>query len=54
MAGVSKNNPNRGTSKVSDRVLIKWVSKANMFCRTEFKDGKQTITWFSKGDKPNV
>ena len=51
MAGVSKNNPNRGLSKVSDRVLIKYVRKAKMWARTEFKDGNQKITWST--EKPN-
>lgn len=54
MAGVSKNSKsNRGTSAVNDKVLIRWVKKARMFCRTEFTNGKQTQTWHSKGEKPN-
>jgi hypothetical protein len=42
---VSNNNPNRGKSARPDGVSIKWVKKAKMFARTEFKDGKQGITW---------
>jgi hypothetical protein len=39
--------PSKSSKTVSqpDRVLIKYVRKAKMFARTEFKDGKQTITW---------
>ena len=26
----------------------KFVKKANMFCKTEWKNGKQVITWYNK------
>jgi len=29
-----------------ERVLIKFVKKANCWCKTTFKDGKQIQEWF--------
>lgn len=37
-----------------DTVTVKWVKKAQMWCKTTIVDNKQTIEWFSKGNKPNV
>lgn len=37
-----------------DTVTVKWVKKANMWCRTIIKDNKQTIEWFSKHEKPTI
>ncbi len=28
-----------------DRVLLRWVKRANMFCKTTFLNGKQTQEW---------
>lgn len=30
-----------------DSVSVKWVKKAQMWCRTTIVDNKQTIEWFS-------
>lgn len=37
-----------------DMVSVKWVKKAQMWCKTTIKDNKQTIEWFSKNQKPEV
>lgn len=37
-----------------DTVTVKWVKKAQMWCKTTIVDNKQTIEWFSKGNKPDV
>lgn len=30
-----------------DRILLKWVRRANMWCKTIFLNGKQTQEWSS-------
>lgn len=30
-----------------DSISVKWVKKAQMWCRTTVVDNKQTIEWFS-------
>jgi hypothetical protein len=37
-----------------DNVTIKWVKRAQMWCRTTIKDNKQTQEWFSKNAKPSL
>ena len=38
-----------GKQTVTNKVLVKWVKKANQYCETTFDDkGKQTLRWFSK------
>lgn len=34
------------TKKVEDKVRIKFVHRANLWCKTIFKDGKQIQEWY--------
>ena len=36
-----------------DMVSVKWVKKANMWCRTTIIDNKQTQEWFSRDARPD-
>lgn len=41
---------NKATKQASitlDQTRIKWVKRANMWCRAEIKNGEQKITWHS-------
>lgn len=40
--------------KKEDMVSVKWVKKANMWCKTTVLDNKQSIEWFSKDQKPKL
>jgi len=35
-----------------DNITVKWVKRAQMWCRTIIKDNKQTQEWFS--EKPKI
>lgn len=37
-----------------DNVTVKWVKRAQMWCRTTILDNKQTQEWFSKNEKPKI
>jgi len=41
--------PNDKRIKIADMVLIKWHKKANQWCRSEWKNGAQKVSFhFSK------
>ncbi len=45
MAGIKKSKPTHVFQR--DRTILKWVKKANMWCRTTFLNNKQTQEWIT-------
>ena len=42
---MSKRKKEKAASKVKDRVSIKYVKRANCWCKTTFTSGQQAQTW---------
>ena len=47
------SQPQKIVGNEKDRVLVKYVKKAKMWCKTTFLKGKQTQEWFSERPKDN-
>jgi len=45
---------NKAFHNKKDNITVKWVKRAQMWCRTTILDNKQTQEWFSKNEKPEV
>jgi len=37
-----------------DNITVKWVKRANMWCKTIIKDNNQKQEWFSRSSKPST
>jgi hypothetical protein len=37
-----------------DNITVKWVKRANMWCKTIIKENNQKQEWFSRSNKPST